>query len=539
VKIREIKRAHLYYSVSSLVLFAFLLRGLASRFLIAQGDSASFVDFLTLRTSDRPLISDFTLSPWNLLSQNGIFSLSVSEFCNASFNNAFEGISNIHWHAYLLTPISGIASKIFFFIPPSIFALTLLALSYSFGIVSIYRFLLESHTSRLMLTVFTFTLFSSAVFIQSLLGQPYIDRISFGPFIAFILYRSRNKIASWAQQRNNLVVIGLISLISERAALMAGVLSFAFIFFHLKDYKLQKHDFIAAFFSFIPIGWFLFWKTYISASSYYSALNFNQALSNLQALFSSGRSHNFITLAVVLLPFLILILAGSRKLFLIAIIVVLPNLIVNIGGAELVGYYTHYHAMYLPIITAFTAISIVRIRQGDGSDPKQLVAIGLLILTIITSSMVGVMRTVDYPSSFSTNFQRNFGKSLTALGVYLPEDNLVRNKAYRDFIESLGQIDITKSVSAPEGLFPILLDAGFKKINYFPIGVGSSDILIFPVNPGPDQVPDLTLFGLMPKQLKEQAGGCFKNKIILDYNLNAERDIFATHYNIYVKKTSK
>jgi hypothetical protein len=329
----------------------------------------------------------------------------------------------------------------------------------------------------------------------------------------------------------------LIALISERAALIAGLLSFAFIFFHLKNYKLQKHDFIAAIFSSIPISWFLLWNTFIATSEYYSALNFHQALSNLQALFLSGRSHNFITLAVVLLPFLVLILAGSRKLFLIAIIAVLPNLIINIGGAELVGYYSHYHAMYLPVITAFTAISIVRIRLGGGSDPTRLVAIGLLTLSIITSSLIGITRTADSPGSFSTISQRNFGKSLAALGIYLSEDNKVRNKAYRDFIESLGQIDTTKSVSAPESLFPILLDAGFKKINYFPIGVGSSDILIFPVNPGPDQVPDLTLYGVMPKQLKEQAGGCFKNRITSYYNLNTERDIFATHYNIYFKNS--
>ena len=263
------------------LLFLFILKGLQGRWIWGQGDSASYVDFLTLRTSKIPLVSNFTLSPWNILSAHGYLHDTPAQFCAQDFQNIYSGVSNFHWHAYLFTFAAWPLSRLFFFSSPITFSLALESLSYAFGLFLIIKFLLRKKIPILYILVLSFALLSSPLFIRSLLGQPYLDRLSFGPLIGFILYRLANKVVSWKEQRINLLYIVLIMSINERASLTVGLLSVCLLLAQLKTFRLNIQDIYCLSASSIPIFWFIYWKNNFATSDYYDNVNLKAAISNL------------------------------------------------------------------------------------------------------------------------------------------------------------------------------------------------------------------------------------------------------------------
>jgi len=64
----------------------------------------------------------------------------------------------------------------------------------------------------------------------------------------------------------------------------------------------------------------------------------------------------------------------------------IPNLLVNVGGAELTGYYTHYHAMYLPIIWALATVSLVKYSSKSKRTkfPRSALLAFVLISTVLS-----------------------------------------------------------------------------------------------------------------------------------------------------------
>lgn len=516
-----------------IALFGFILRGLAGRWPIGQGDSASYVDFLTFKTSGKPLISNLTLSPWNIYGSHGYIYDSAAQFCKRNFINAYANISNIHWHPHLIVFFTGTIGKIFFFLPASLYALSFEAVSYTVGILLILKYLRDNHVGAINMITLTFILISSPLFVRSLLGQPYLDRLAFGPLIAFVFFRIKRDIDSWKRQITNLLFLISISLISERAALTVGLLSLVLSGLSLKRKEIKFHGIYSFSFSFIPIIWFLYWKNTVATSDYYNNVNIQSAISNFKMLFSPSRSQNLITYVLVVLPFLLIIFLGSFKLFLVAVAFLIPNLVVNVGGAELSGYYTHYHAMYLPIILAFSAISVVEFSRKWKSQSKcSEIAILILSLSIFLSCFAN-FRTFDTNQSLPTNTLRTLGKSLNSLGLYEPKEYGTLRDAYTKFLKQLNLSSEAHSISAPETLFPVLLNAGFKKIDYFPVGVGYSDYLLVPLTSSLDQNPDISIYGLMPKAIQNISGGCFQEKINNSYQRVQKTNLLGTDFILY------
>ena len=515
-----------------IVVFGFILRGLAARWPIGQGDSATYVDFLTFKTSGKPLMSDLTLSPWNIFGSHGYMYDSASQFCKRNFFNAYEGISNIHWHPHLIVFLTGYLYKLFFFLPAWVFALCFEALSYTLGIFVIVNYLKKNHAAKIHILTLTFVLLSSPLFIRSLLGQPYLDRLAFGPLIAFVIFRFSRTINSWRMQGLNVGFIISIALISERAALTVGLLSITLILSSRKRGLIKIHDVYCFLFSILPIVWFLYWKSQIATSDYYTNINLQGMKNNFQLLFTSSRSHNLLTYLLVVFPLIFIILVGSFKLFLVAVTFLIPNLLVNVGGAELTGYYTHYHAMYLPIIWALATVSLVKYSSKSKRTkfPRSTLLAFVLISTIL--SILSITRVNETNQSFTMNIVRNSGKMLASVGLYEPSDYKVIRDSYSKFLSQLDLHSNNDSISAPEIMFPMLLNEGFKKIDYFPVGVGSSDYLIVPIDPKLG-TPDISVYGLMPKELRDQAGGCFQSKIDSLYTKRGKYSLLGSEYNLY------
>ena len=93
------------------------------------------------------------------------------------------------------------------------------------------------------------------------------------------------------------------------------------------------------------------WKTYFADPSLNLIPDIPTIISRLQYLTLNFTSSGLLTFVYTLIPMFLLNLF-SRINFVLALIVALPNLIFNVGGAELTGFSTHYHSLYVGFMIA-------------------------------------------------------------------------------------------------------------------------------------------------------------------------------------------
>ena len=176
-------------------------------------------------------------------------------------------------------------------------------------------------------------------------GQPYVDRLylPFGLLIAYFISIQKRSISI------AYLFVFISSFIVEKVLIYNAIFLISYsIIFYSNDKK--NIAFSRAFVGFLSLIFFIIIsKFYIQNSYYTSAVPFSlQAL--LNNLLWPDAINGSITLLIISLPLLIPSLIWNKRLFLVAFITILPNIFGNIGGAEKVGFYTHYHTLYFPFL---------------------------------------------------------------------------------------------------------------------------------------------------------------------------------------------
>ena len=167
----------------------------------------------------------------------------------------------------------------------------------------------------------------------------------------------------------------------------------------------------------------------------------------------------------------------SKRYFIIVLGALLPNLLISIGGAEKTGFWTHYHAVYFPILIGFSTIAIAKI----GTIQTKLVPIAISLLMIIYNLFINID---DDSKVFKTN---SIEEARGVLNRYIelhPNSDLnksltINGNYFFDLAKSIPK-DIT--VSSPEILMPALVKNGNRLVDYFPIGLGINEYLIAQVD---------------------------------------------------------
>ena len=319
---------------SSYVLFLTLTTliylGLKSRWITQQGDAAGFVDAMTDQSKTGDINFTYGLSTKAL---SRLFADAPSQIDASQFFDPDSSTSFIHWHPYLFSYIPRI-------IPVRIFQienlpLGLLAASYAFGITIIYRYMQKMEIPIRYRAIYTMIVLSSPVFIESIHGQPYFDKLFFGPCVGILVYiYSENRMS----KRNFIKIIILIIVsitLSERVSLIVSIVVIASLILKYRFEALRdKHLLALVILSIIGVVWYFFWQRYISLNPNMANSGVNYYWMNIRNLFTPVRETLFLTFFLTLMPFLILI-GRNLKLLIVAIISVIPNLVVTIGGAEL------------------------------------------------------------------------------------------------------------------------------------------------------------------------------------------------------------
>jgi hypothetical protein len=226
---------------------------------------------------------------------------------------------------------------------------------------------------------------------QSVTGQLYNDRfyIFFGLPLLVLLYETPGRYKL-------LLVFGLIiTTISDRFGAITGI---SFIYFSLLPIlKLKKPDYKLLFFgicfALVSVLIHKFVSDYKANVSFSSTLLPSSFLLNMTSeVFAS----KFYTFLIVILSGVGFFALFAPSLFPLLLVMIYPNAIGHVGGAEKIGFLTHYHTVYFPLLVFCSLVGFINMYRF--LVEKQRTA--LLYIFIIVSAAAHIFFVLTRVESF-------------------------------------------------------------------------------------------------------------------------------------------
>ena len=158
----------------------------------------------------------------------------------------------------------------------------------------------------------------------------------------------------------------------------------------------------------------------------------------------------------------------SPRFLILSIFTIVPNLIVTVGGAEKVGFTTHYHSMYTPFLIFSAIMGLIEINKMKNIKIKHF-SFFILIFLIFATSLIH-RSSLKLVSSIPIVNIKNVLPNSTQVQAY---------KNNKEFYKKL-VFGLPKNlrISSLEWTMPILVDYGIKRIDYFPLGLGINELLL-------------------------------------------------------------
>lgn len=519
---------------SSLVLFLSIsiFQGLNSRWLTQQGDAAGFVDSLA---GDQPALKlNFTYG-LSFTRLRELWSNPSNLPPLSPFSNNYEEVSFFEIHPYIF-------SYFFRWIPqpfPEIqwAPLFILATSYAIGITLLLKYLKARPISSFNIALVLITMGTSPILVESMRGQPYFDKLFFGPCIALILTLYFKDVTKTSPRILVLFMLIMLQSLSERASLMSSTVALLILTIKYKsNVVLNRQILQITVLSLIGICWYFVWIRNFSANTDLNNLALSYYYHNLKETFFGDRRNSLIVLLVSLIPIILLTFGKLRFLF-FGFAFILPNLLVTVGGAELTGFQTHYHSLYLPIILSFAVIAVSHSYSSGkvGRTSKFLIPVSLC-LSLVANGTYGhyVLGLEDH----KMNMVNTGARILDAYGLTPRSIEKSRRSKEQAMLKSIKELEVKENarISAPEIYMPTLTNLGFRTLDYFPIGIGDNDIIIVPFLDDMGQELDILFYGQLPQENVNTWSERIFSELDKDYvRLNFFREPFG-NFAIYSKR---
>jgi len=283
--------------------------------------------------------------------RSGYTYLPIESQIEENWGGSFRGATNImqnhaYWFLYLVSPL------VYFF--PASLVLSIVKFLFLAGFATaVFYFVRLETKSRALAVTFTTLVGISPVFTGYMFGQFYPDRLFLflGFFLFAVAWRNCNSV--W------LIPIGILAASThERSALIGGATLLGIALIRPGTFwAREKMMSLAVGASMVVYGLVMILFYLPISSHYYSGFlprSFSGLVSNLAL---PGFLDNIGVFFLVNAPLLFLALVKWR-FGLLALITLLPNLIGNIGGAEKVGWVTHYHSFYFPVLVFAAALGV-------------------------------------------------------------------------------------------------------------------------------------------------------------------------------------
>jgi len=306
-----------------------------------QGDTA-FYSQVTDNVARRGMVVSQIQADVIAFYESGLLTMPAAQIASNPLSPPRTAEINVlHWHAYYIFYPVGVLAKVFPTLP---LLLSLYVLSFT-GLVALAYFMLRARNVSIgAASLFCLLIISAPAWSESLLsGQFYPDRLFMlaGFIFMYLASQNRTKISS-------LIAAGfLCALIHERAAMIAGIFLLSYIILYWKNNIYDRSLKLALGISLLAYGIIIL--KFTITNLYYSTFlptSFAQLSNNFHAPLFVQNTELFILVNGVFLVFALF----ERRAAAIAILMMLPNIFGNIGGAEKTGWITHYHTYYFPAL---------------------------------------------------------------------------------------------------------------------------------------------------------------------------------------------
>lgn len=406
------------------------------------------------------------------------FSISSDALCKSDLSNKnltpYNVIDN---HAYLaLYPISILT----LLLGPELSFASINALSHLLLLIIPFIFLRKLQVGFLLSFIFSLCVALYPAWSYSAIGDYYLDRI-YMPFALIALYTMHLAANRDIPFKDSSLIASLVificsaAIFTERAAIMMmGAVFFFFCFFSRIRENLKFKVALFALFAIIAAYLFLYFKYFFigidgAGSIFANALT---VLRNPTDRFAATGLKPFILVNLFFLGFFILF-SGIRYI-LLAIGAIIPNILISVGGAELNGWSTHYHSMYLPFVVFSASIGFLKLARHLTGKYIYLAYSSLIFIYVI--SIAAAL------NPFTGNFERPLFYSLnrgilgTSFDYYIRPEKSNERVAIK-LMNSLDEIIPSGvKISAIEGVMPALYKS--RSLSLYPINMDDSDYLV-------------------------------------------------------------
>jgi hypothetical protein len=156
--------------------------------------------------------------------------------------------------------------------------------------------------------------------------------------------------------------------------------------------------------------------------------------------------------------------------------VLVPSILVDVGGAQLNGYLTHYHQLYIPILLSLATVGLTNKQKNLGSkfSFSRVFSKTIFLLSILATIVFWISN-----STYSGSVNTFVGKIGQAYGL-LPADRegmLYLDNQLSPLATKFAEHEI-RSISTLESLMPFVVDRTNYVVSYFPAGVGMADAVL-------------------------------------------------------------
>jgi hypothetical protein len=314
--------------------------------------------------------------------------------------------------------------------------------------------------SRITAIICTLIITMHPAWSWSIMGQPFIDRL-FLPFGLLIFYY-----CDIGKIKYSFFLSLIAILINEKIAIYLALFYFTYAFVFYKksssDYAIKCviFGFLFSILSFVAVKFLL-------NNPYYSSAILSSPNAIINYISDENNLNGVITFLLINISLIALNFIKNIKYVIIALVMILPNIFSNIGGAEKVGFFTHYHTLYFPFLAYCFIKSIQQTITTSKSNNKYYFSHLIFLIIFYISLNINSTRTI------SINFNLNnfyINKFYTSYTNYLNYSNLVSE--IKDLIPK------NSIISASEPSIPYLYN--YKNVFLYPINLKHSDFIAIP-----------------------------------------------------------
>ena len=404
------------------------------------------------------------------------FTLPAEEVCGLDLRKDLaDGYDIFENHAYmaiypisLLTAVAG---------PESAFAI-LNALAHILLVAIPSVFLIRQGSGVVAAAAFALLVALYPVWSYSATGDYYLDRL-YMPFALLSLFTMHLMIQHQGRLRDArwlaawVVVTVAAALFTERAALMMiGAIGFFLLFF--PSVRRSPKAAATLFAVGLVLAAYFWWYTTFMQSQETST----NLLGSVNLAVLSDRLHSpqmIAFLAVNLLFMGPLVACAGLRYSLLVVGAMMPNVLISVGGAELNGWDTHYHTMYLPFVLFAGAVGFLGLtRRRRPILLRAGVVVGVAVYAVLLGAAM---------DPYTGGLDSRLGTSIRNGIVYRVQSHY-RHPAdpYSRMARVAGYLDAIVPPGASVSTFDAAMPALYKgrSLSLYPMNMDVADYIVTP-----------------------------------------------------------